>query len=127
METNDFIFYEPSAFCSHILHQTEQIALLTFIVKSDFHLSSLLVAELQTQRLRNLVTDGLSQEDRHILLSVAVKKTKLFTVSTDARRDLLVPAGHKVRVPGRREEGGWFQQSAGSRDICPPRCIPCSL
>lgn len=35
---------------------------------------------------------------------MAIKKTKLFTVSTDARRDLLVPAGHKVRVPGK--EGG---------------------
>lgn len=53
----------------------------------------------------DLVTDGLSQEDRHILLSVAVKKTKLFTVSTDARRDLLVPPGHKVRVPGKGGPG----------------------
>lgn len=32
---------------------------------------------------------------------MAVKKTKLFTVSTDARCDLLVPAGHKVRVLGK--------------------------
>ena len=36
-----------------------------------------------------MVTNVVSQEDRHILLSVAVKKTKLFTVSTDARLDLL--------------------------------------
>lgn len=40
-------------------------------------------------------TNGVSQEDRHILLSVAIKKTKLFTVSTDARHDLLAPWGKR--------------------------------
>lgn len=56
--------------------------------------------------------------------SAAVKKTKLFTVSPAARRDLLVPSGHKVRVLGME---AWFQQSAGSRDICPPWRIPSHL
>jgi len=36
-----------------------------------------------------MATNVVSQEDRHILPLVAIKKTKLFTVSTDARRDLL--------------------------------------
>lgn len=38
-----------------------------------------------------MVAYGLSQGDRHILSSAAIKKTKLFTVSTDARDDLLAP------------------------------------
>lgn len=42
-----------------------------------------------------MVTNGVSQEDRHILPSVAIKKTKPFTVSTDARRDLLAPRGKR--------------------------------
>lgn len=40
-------------------------------------------------------TNGVSQEDRHILPSAAIKKTKPFTVSTDARRDLLDPQGKR--------------------------------
>lgn len=40
-------------------------------------------------------TNGVSQEGRQVLPWVTIKKTKPFTVSTDAQFDLLAPWGKR--------------------------------